>query len=237
VRRRECQVVTFAGGRHSDCAAENMGIRMPARKSQTPTKVRNRAAREQALISAASKLFASRGYEATTTREIALQAGCAEGLIHRYFRGKAGLLFALIKFKVSHALTKMNSELPPAPELEQEITNLVEFELKRMWEDREFFRVVIPCAICDPSIGKASRNIGPNRRARDIGSRLTRSLEADRRLSNNDIESIAYFVTVMGFMFGFMHPSVLADGRSRSRDLAMSITETFVRGLAANPPQ
>jgi AcrR family transcriptional regulator len=237
VRRRECQGVTFAGGRHSDGAANHMAMMTKGRTSQTPARIRNRAAREQALISAASKLFASRGYEATTTREIALRAGCAEGLIHRYFRGKAGLLFALIKFKVSHALSKMNSELPPAGDLEQEITNLVEFELKRMWDDREFFRVVIPCAICDPSIGKASRNIGPNRRAQDIASRLTRGVETGRALSNGDIESIAYFVTVMGFMFGFMHPAVLAEDRSRSRELAMSITETFVRGLAAHPPQ
>ncbi len=194
--------------------------------------VRDRAAREQALISAASKLFASRGYEATTTREIALQAGCAEGLIHRYFRGKSGLLFALIRFKVSHALNKMNAKLHPAPQLDQEMMNLVEFELKRMWDDREFFRVVIPCAICHPSIGRFSRSIGPRRRAQDIAARL-RKLEECRGRSSREIESMAYFVGLVGFMFGFMHPAVLGDGRSHSRQVAMSITETFVRGLVA----
>ena len=60
------------------------------------TRLRNRESREAALLSAAGKLFAARGYEATTTREIAACAGCAEGLISRYFRGKAGLLRALI---------------------------------------------------------------------------------------------------------------------------------------------
>jgi AcrR family transcriptional regulator len=58
---------------------------------------RNRVVRERALLAAASKLFASRGYEATTTREIAARAGCAEGLIHRYFKSKAGLLLAITK--------------------------------------------------------------------------------------------------------------------------------------------
>src|SRR5438132_2424453 len=49
---------------------------------------RNRTAREEALVAAASKLFASRGYVSSTTRDIAAAAGCAEGLIHRYFGGK-----------------------------------------------------------------------------------------------------------------------------------------------------
>src|SRR5436309_15559789 len=59
------------------------------------TRTRDRSAKQQALIVAALKLFAEKGYEVTTTREIAACAGCAEGLIHRYFGGKAGLLTAL----------------------------------------------------------------------------------------------------------------------------------------------
>ena len=56
----------------------------------------DRAGKKQALIDAALKLFASKGFDTTTTREIAACAGCAEGLIHRYFNGKAGLLPALV---------------------------------------------------------------------------------------------------------------------------------------------
>jgi len=62
-----------------------------------PRRTRDRAGKQQALIVAALKLFASKGYDATTTREIAACAGCAEGLIHRYFSGKAGLLPALME--------------------------------------------------------------------------------------------------------------------------------------------
>jgi AcrR family transcriptional regulator len=67
---------------------------------------RNRSGRERQLIPSATRLFASRGYDATTTREIAALAGCAEGLIHRYFKGKAGLLFALIRYRVSQDVRK-----------------------------------------------------------------------------------------------------------------------------------
>jgi AcrR family transcriptional regulator len=67
-----------------------------SRNGTRPRQTRDRAAKKQALIRAALGLFASKGYEVTTTREIAASAGCAEGLIHLYFRGKAGLLAAMI---------------------------------------------------------------------------------------------------------------------------------------------
>jgi len=69
---------------------------------------RNPIEKQEALVRAASELFASRGYEAATTQEIAAYAGCAEGLIHRYFRGKKGLLLALIEGRVSRELLELS---------------------------------------------------------------------------------------------------------------------------------
>ena len=55
-----------------------------------------RARRSEALIDSATRAFARNGFEAATTRQIAAEAGCSEGLIHRYFGGKAGLLDAVL---------------------------------------------------------------------------------------------------------------------------------------------
>ena len=73
---------------------------------------RDRAGKQKALISAATSLFARRGYEATTTREIAAHAGCAEGLIHRYFGGKSGLLSTVVNLHFSEETTAAR-ESPP----------------------------------------------------------------------------------------------------------------------------
>src|SRR5215475_5391787 len=119
-------------------ASEQLGVKPEGGR------VRNRAAREHALIAAARRLFANRGFEATTTREIAAEAGCAEGLIHRYFQGKAGLLLAIVESRASQEVHDLTHKLKSAPTLQQEVRQLVDFELSRMWEDREFFRVIIP---------------------------------------------------------------------------------------------
>jgi AcrR family transcriptional regulator len=49
-------------------------------------------ARRAALTTAAHRLFAERGYEATTVRDIASAAGLTERTFYRYFDGKEGLL-------------------------------------------------------------------------------------------------------------------------------------------------
>lgn len=49
------------------------------------------------LLTAAQQLFAERGYERVTTREIAERAGVDASLIARYFGSKAGLYLAALR--------------------------------------------------------------------------------------------------------------------------------------------
>jgi AcrR family transcriptional regulator len=189
---------------------------------------RNRTARERALLLAASKLFASRGYEATTTREIAARAGCAEGLIHRYFANKAGLLLAIIKCQVSQEVLDLNARLPLAPSVGAEIIQLVDWEVERMWGDREFLRVVIPRALLDPRLGQVFTRIGPLERTKAFDERLRKFKEC-RALPDQEIDALAHFVSVLGFTFGFMRPMVLRQDRDRARKMAATIARIVAR--------
>src|SRR6202049_3771155 len=101
-------------------------------KEARPKRTRDRAAKKLALIQAALGLFASKGYEVTTTREIAAAAGCAEGLIHRYFNGKPGLLATMIEHRVSKEALDLSHLSRPAPSLEDEFLQLVDREVAHM---------------------------------------------------------------------------------------------------------
>jgi len=48
--------------------------------------------KRQAIIDAAIKAFAERGYQYATIDEIAKEAGVAKGLVHVYFENKLDLL-------------------------------------------------------------------------------------------------------------------------------------------------
>ena len=193
-------------------------------------RIRNRAVREEALVAAAGRLFASRGYEATTTREIASEAGCAEGLIHRYFRGKEGLLLALIRSHTSREFLDMNQRLRLAPSLEEEVVQLVEFELQRMWEDREFLKVLIPRAHVDPNLGPILNRIGPMPRAKTIAERL-KAVCKTKSVPEENLEVLSHLIGILGFVFGYMRPVVLRDDPAKTRALAIATARMLVRGF------
>ncbi|MGI5203871.1 TetR/AcrR family transcriptional regulator [Spirillospora sp. CA-108201] len=63
---------------------------MPQRPSEPPSKP-NRGEAREALIATGRRLFAERGYKATTTRQIATEAGVSHALLRYHFSSKEGL--------------------------------------------------------------------------------------------------------------------------------------------------
>jgi TetR/AcrR family transcriptional regulator, regulator of cefoperazone and chloramphenicol sensitivity len=219
--RRKTQ--TSGRVKHAPSGSENgNGVR--------PKRTRDRAAKKQSLILAALELFASKGYETTTTREIATSAGCAEGLIHRYFKGKAGLLAALIEHRLSKEVLDMNHPMRPAPSLEDEYVQLVDREVERMWDSRDFLRVFIPRAIVDPSVGSVMNKALISVRGKAISERL-KHYKSCVTLPQDAIEVLAQAVGMLGLVFGFVRPVLLGHDRLRAKKMAT----TVARILVSNP--
>lgn len=193
-------------------------------------KTRNRAVKEKALIQAATKLFADKGYESTKTRDIAALAGCAEGLIHRYFQGKAGLLLAIVQSRISQEVSDISAQVPLADNVKDEIRRLVRWEVERMWADRDFLKIVMPRALLDPAIGRVVNRMGPERRCEIISARL-KTFKKSKTMLAEDIRAIAEFVGSVGYLFGFLRPVLLQQDRKLSRRTADSITDLLVRSL------
>jgi AcrR family transcriptional regulator len=57
--------------------------------------------RQASLIASASALFAAKGFNGTTTKEIAKAAGISEALVFKYFPTKRALYAAILKEKVT----------------------------------------------------------------------------------------------------------------------------------------
>jgi|HubBroStandDraft_5_1064220.scaffolds.fasta_scaffold56799_3 AcrR family transcriptional regulator len=196
-----------------------------------PRRARNRAAKKQALIQAALGLFASKGYEVTTTREIAAAAGCAEGLIHRYFKGKAGLLTAMIEHRISKEALDFSHQLRPASNFADEFLQLVEREVERMWESRDFLRVFIPRAIVDPSVGSVMNKALISVRAKAIAERL-KPFESCVTLPQDVIEAFTQAIGMLGLVFGFVRPVLLGQDRPGAKKMAVAVAKILVSNPA-----
>jgi len=198
-----------------------------------PKRIRDRAAKKQALIRAALGLFASKGYEVTTTREIAASAGCAEGLIHRYFKGKAGLLAAMIEHRVSGDAMDFSQQMRPAPNLADEFLQLVDREVERMWDSRDFLRVFIPRVIVDPSVTSVMNNALVSVRAKAILERLKRH-ESCVSLTQDATEALAQTVQMLGLVFGFVRPVLLGHDRLRAKKMAATVAKILMGSPAVS---
>ena len=191
---------------------------------------RDRAGKQDALVRAAMDLFASRGFDRTTTREIAARAGCAEGLIHRYFQGKAGLLFALMR-SYSQKLANQPNLAPRGTNLQSEIQNLLQWEVESLWDDRNFLRVAVPRAMVDPEIGRLVNRVGSARRVKVILKRLhdTQGKVASRK--EKELRALAHAISALGFAFGFVRHVVFELDPRETKKLTAEIARIFSRGF------
>jgi AcrR family transcriptional regulator len=66
--------------------------------------------RKESIVEAATRLFAARGFDATSTAEVAKVAGVSEGTIFHHFKTKDGVLFHVFGEMMSLYLEGVRSE-------------------------------------------------------------------------------------------------------------------------------
>ncbi len=86
---------------------------MPYRRTENV--VRRLAAREQAILDAATALAAERGMAAVQIAAVAERAGIAAGTVYRYFPSKTDLVAALIEALSQRELAAMHAAADAAP--------------------------------------------------------------------------------------------------------------------------
>lgn len=105
------------------------------------TQSNKRKLREESILKAATEVFVTKGYEVSTTKEIASLANCAEGLIFKYFSGKANLLHKILERGVIKAEQEL-IELPERPDsLEEDLNILMEWFARIYWNERKIFQI------------------------------------------------------------------------------------------------
>jgi TetR/AcrR family transcriptional regulator, regulator of cefoperazone and chloramphenicol sensitivity len=198
---------------------------------ETSGRRRDKEATKRALLAAGLQVFAERGYDAATTREVAHAAGVNEQLIQRYFGGKEGLLVAIIERYGEEE--RRSCSMPPAcGSVEAEIRGFLDFQLEHACAVGDFSRVALHRALCDPKV------------AREIGRQFTetrvpllhRRLEAlrDRGLidPDADLEAAATALSSLSFGLAFVDQLVFGADCERLRRTTRHVARVYAAGLA-----
>jgi AcrR family transcriptional regulator len=83
----------------------------PRTRGRPPGQTSQGAAARDRLYATAMQLIAARGYEATTLRDIAKEAGVSVGLLYRYFPSKQAVVIALYD-ELSSEYARQAGEMP-----------------------------------------------------------------------------------------------------------------------------
>lgn len=108
-------------------------------------------AAKQRLYSTALRLFAERGYESTTLRDIAKEAGVSVGLLYRYFPSKQAVIIALYD-ELSADFARRAAHLEDGKWRERCLAAL-QTSLDVLQPHRVTLRALIPVLIGDPVDG------------------------------------------------------------------------------------
>lgn len=84
----------------------------PRKRGRPPGETAQGAAARDRLYATAMEMIAARGYEATTLRDIAQQAGVSVGLLYRYFPSKHAVVIALYD-ELSAKYARQAAGMPP----------------------------------------------------------------------------------------------------------------------------
>jgi AcrR family transcriptional regulator len=110
-----------------------------SRKRAPKSRAEQTEATKRRILTAALDLFETKGFAATTTKQIARRAGIAEGTVFNYFQTKDDLALYFFEREVDHAIESVRADkkLRNAP-LEERLFALIQYQLEYLLPHERF---------------------------------------------------------------------------------------------------
>lgn len=187
----------------------------------------------QRILQAAQHLFASRGYEGTTTRDLAQAAGVAEGTLFRHFENKKAILIEVATQGWVEILTDLLTELSEMGSYKA-VAQVMRRRMMRMHENVDMMKVCFMEAQFHPELRDRIQS--------EVIAKMTDVAEAffqtamDRgiyRQTNPKI--VAQVFLGMFAVAGFSHETIMEPGASPKamQEMAEGIADIFLNGVLA----
>ena len=123
----------------------------PRKRGRPPGRTAEGQAARSKLYETALSLIRDRGYEATTLRAVAAQAGVSAGLLYRYFPSKRALVLALYD-QLSEDYSRQAQEMAPG-KWRDRVFFALETSLRVLGPHRVTLRALVPVMVGDVEEG------------------------------------------------------------------------------------
>ena len=110
------------------------------------------AARRTQILDAATRVFASKGFNRATIRDVAQDAGVADGTIYNYFANKTDLLFGLLDRLNDTERRPASLALAAEASFADYFRAYVRERVEALWSNADLFRAVLPELLANPEL-------------------------------------------------------------------------------------
>jgi AcrR family transcriptional regulator len=191
------------------------------------------AARRTQILDAATRVFASKGFNRATIRDVARDAGVADGTIYNYFANKTDLLFGLLdRLNDTERRPESLAQATEAP-IGDYFRAYLRERVETLWSNADLFRAVLPELLANPELRARYYDevIMPTMA---LGEGAFRALVANGTVRDLDLPLSVRIVA--GSVLGLMVLQLLGDETlaARWREIPDAITDLLLPGLT--PP-
>ncbi|TPR39182.1 TetR/AcrR family transcriptional regulator [Apilactobacillus micheneri] len=170
--------------------------------------------KQRAVLQASLKLFADKGYDATTTSDIATLAGVAEGTVYKHFKTKENILNSLLIPFIREVVPKISNEFLESIEagsfdqlsslLKYMISNRLKFAMDNNFVAKIFVKELLEKPIL---INELKKKIEENL--------VYRFKPIINKLKNNneliDISTEKFFQYLLSTLMGYVFPIIFIN--------------------------
>jgi TetR/AcrR family transcriptional regulator, fatty acid metabolism regulator protein len=95
------------------------------------------ADKREAILRAATKVFATNGYFSSKVADIAQEAGVADGTVYLYFKSKEEILHSIFDRSMDEAITAGRQQIAEMQDPREKLRRIAQLHLERLGMDRE----------------------------------------------------------------------------------------------------
>lgn len=178
----------------------------------------------RAILAAAGQLFAERGYDTVTMREIAKEAGCSHTTIYIYFKDKEALLQHLAMGPLQSLQGEMETILQdPTPSPDDRLIQICRSFIRFCLTNRTMYRIFF--MVRSDRVDAATTTLDLNKTRNYLFSLLRRAVQACLPPHVTDEQSLAYaritFFTIHGIL------ATYTDSPEPLEELTLRLAPTF----------
>ncbi|MEQ8959075.1 MAG: TetR/AcrR family transcriptional regulator [Coleofasciculus sp. C2-GNP5-27] len=194
-------------------------------QSETETK--------QRILDAAQRLFASRGYNGTTTRDLAAKAGVAEGTLFRHFENKKAILVEVATQGWVELLTDLLTELSEMGSYKA-VAQVMRRRMLRMHENADMMRVCFMEAQFHPDLRDRIQSEVIAKMS-DVAEAFFETAMERGIYRRTNPKVVARVFLGMFAVAGFSDETIMEPGASLKevQDMAEGIADIFLNGVLA----